>query len=114
MSVQLPENWVVIKYDVEDKVEYKVFGGWRGGYLGSDSCRLNSGITKVEDHDDHYRFYGYSGSVYWCYKHNYGIRGLHNNSVLHNIIESGKTVNAELLSKDTDFTALIIDTDLQQ
>lgn len=114
MSEYFPENWVVIKYELDGKPEYKVLGGWRGGYLDGDSWRLNSGVTKVEDYDNHFHFYGYSGSVYHCRKNGYGITGLHNNGVLQQILEDGKSINAELLSEDTDFATLIVDSVQEQ
>lgn len=74
MSEYNPESWVIIKIindktDQDDlKVLYKVFGSWRGNFVNSDSWRLNSGITKVEEQENCYIFYGASGSAYHCYK----------------------------------------------
>lgn len=113
MSEYFPEDWVVIKFNHEGKYQYKVFGGWRGGYLNGDTWRLNSGVVKVEDYDSHYHFYGASGSVYHCRKGSYGITGIHNNGVLQKLVESGKELNAELLSEDADFTTIIIEQDKQ-
>ena len=65
----IPDNWIVIKMDVKDKeVLYKILGGWSGGYLDSDSWRLNSGITKIVETDTTYEVHGYSSSVYTCRK----------------------------------------------
>lgn len=72
MSEYKPDRWIVLKITNGEKVIYKVMGGWYGGYLGSDSWRINSGITKVELDGDTYKFYGHSGSVYLCHKNNYG------------------------------------------
>ena len=36
---------------------------------------MNSGITRVEETDTHFLFYGYSGSVYYCHKDGYGKSG---------------------------------------
>jgi hypothetical protein len=47
--------------------------------------------------------------VYHCRKNGYGITGIHNNSVLQQILKSGANANAELLSEGTDFTTLIVD-----
>jgi hypothetical protein len=47
---------------------YKVFAGWYGGYAGSDSWKLSSGIEKSIEHDDYYEIHNNSGSVYKCYK----------------------------------------------
>lgn len=74
MTEYTPDSWVVIKMTHNDKTFYKVLGGWSGGYLNGTSWRLNSGIERVELEDDVYKFYGASGSVYSCYKENYGLR----------------------------------------
>jgi hypothetical protein len=72
MSEYKPDRWVVLKLKSKNEHIYKVMGGWYGGYLGSDSWRINSGITKVELDGDDYVFYGYSGSTYVCNKNSYG------------------------------------------
>lgn len=71
MSDYVPDRWMLVKITGEDP-HYRVFGSWFGGYLGSDSWRLNSGIVSVIEEDDSYVFKGYSGSVYRCYKEAYG------------------------------------------
>jgi len=71
MSVYTPDHWVIVKLEgenVPDGILYKVLAGWYGGYLGSDSWKLNSGITKIVDKGDHYAIDGYSGSRYLCFK----------------------------------------------
>lgn len=97
-----PDNWVVLKIINGDETFYKVFGGWSGGYLDGDSWRLNSGIIAFEDQSPLYGFYGYSGSVYWCHKSNYGIRGFHNNGGLNRILEQG----AFIMPPDTDWSTV--------
>lgn len=73
MSEYVPDRWVMLKITNGDKAVYKVMGGWYGGYAGSDSWRINSGVSKVELVNDTYKFYGYSGSVYTCHKARYGM-----------------------------------------
>ena len=79
MSEYFPDNWVVLKitdikksgntgYGRTEEVLYKVLAGWSGGYLGSDSWRLNSGIVDVEETVDSFIFIGNSGSRYICDK----------------------------------------------
>jgi hypothetical protein len=73
MSEYKPDRWVILKITNGDKAAYKVMGGWYGGYLGSDSWRINSGISKIELVDNTYKFHGNSGSVYVCHKDGYGV-----------------------------------------
>lgn len=63
-----PDTWVILEVQNDDKTFYKVLGGWSGGYLDGSSWRINSGITEVKEFDDHYKFYGSSGSCYRCVK----------------------------------------------
>ena len=56
-----PDKWLLIKVNGENP-HYRVFASWYGGYLGSDSWRMNSGITKVTENNDSYLFEGESGS----------------------------------------------------
>ena len=69
-----PDKWVVLKINRDDEVDYKVLGGWKGGYLDGDYWRLNSGIKEVDVNKDGNYFYfkGHSGSVYGCRKESYG------------------------------------------
>jgi len=70
-----PDKWVVIKITPKSgEVCYKVFATWLASYLGSESWKLNSGITKCEfsSEDTMYEFHGHSGSVYYCHKRSYG------------------------------------------
>lgn len=97
MSDYYPHNWVMIK--IRD-MGYKVFGGWRGGYLDGDSWRLNSGVTKAYMEDDLIVFEGYSGSRYYCHPVNYGIRGIDNLSVLERFAKHDAVT---VMEQDTDW-----------
>ena len=99
MSEYKPDRWVVLKITDNDKVGYKVMGGWYGGYLDSDSWRINSGISKVELDGDTYKFYGYSGSIYLCHKDFYGTTML-----MSSVLPDSN--NVEILP-DSDFTTLL-------
>jgi hypothetical protein len=62
MSDYNPDKWLVVKITGKDTPPiYKVFACWYGGYLGSDSWKLNSGITKVTEEDGYFFFEGSSG-----------------------------------------------------
>jgi hypothetical protein len=71
MSQYNPDKWLLIKIGGTDP-HYRVFGSWSGGYLDGDSWRMNSGITRVEEDGDYYKFFGSSGSCYRCHKEMYG------------------------------------------
>ena len=43
-----------------------MFATWRGGYTGSDTWRLNSGVYNIDVKDGYIYFQGFSGSVYEC------------------------------------------------
>ena len=65
-----PDRWVIITFDgsgVKERI-FKVFASWGGSYTTGQSWRMNSGITKIVDHDTYYSVEGHSGSVYNCRK----------------------------------------------
>lgn len=78
MSEYTPDVWVVLEFDAPNLEEplRKVFAGWYGGFAGSNSWKLNSGITQVRVKDGRYEFDGYSGSTYYCHANNYHMSGL--------------------------------------
>lgn len=75
MSEYTPDRWVVVEMVSEKETILKVFAGWYGGFTGSDSWQLNSGIAKVRQKDQVFEFDGYSGSIYYCHKNSYGMSG---------------------------------------
>ena len=55
VSPYIPHKWVVVEFKTNDgEVNRKVMASWYGGYLGSDSWKLSSGITETVEHEDHY------------------------------------------------------------
>ena len=98
MSNYRPDNWVVIKIKGNDP-HYRVLGGWSGGYLDGDSWRMNSGITRVEEDADTWKFYGSSGSCYECGKHSYTLRM--NNAGVWNQLQKVHGDKVELMPEDT-------------
>ena len=71
MSQYNPDKWLLIKIGGTDP-HYRVFSSWSGSYVNGDSWRMNSGITRVEEDGDYYKFFGSSGSCYRCHKEMYG------------------------------------------
>ena len=105
-----PDRWVVVKitgYNDHPKPIYKVFACWYGGFAGSDSWKMNSGITKATLEGYVYSFEGYSGSVYECHTDSYGTN-FYGGSVLDNMIENTKNrgITIEILPEDTDWLKL--------
>jgi len=106
MSDYTPDRWVVVKISgYEDSPPiHKVFACWFGGYAGSDSWKLNSGITKATLEGNVYSFEGSSGSVYECHKDIYGYN-MYGGSVLHKMIDDAEKngITIEVLPEDTNW-----------
>jgi hypothetical protein len=92
------DNWVILKIKGDDP-HYRVLAGWSGGYTTGDSWRMNSGITKVEETENSYLFYGSSGSCYKCRKSSYTLR-------MNNAHQHGDKI--ELMYNDSRKTRKII------
>jgi hypothetical protein len=107
MSDYTPDKWLMVKLTNKDnESHYRIFACWYGGYLGSDSWKLNSGVTKITEDERSYYFEGSSGSVYECNKSWYGISG-YGAGVLANLMEKSKdTVSIEILSEETSYMEL--------
>ena len=104
MSRYVPDRWMLVKItNANSESHYRVFASWYGGYLGSDSWKLNSGVTRVDEDEHTYQFHGSSGSVYECHKSAYGISG-YGMGVLSNMIAEGQKsgIVIEMLPHDTD------------
>ena len=107
-----PEHWVVVRLENDTDAYYKVFAGWRGGYLDGDSWKMNSGVTKVEEDEDCYYFYGASGSCYQCHKKGYGLKDgmYHFSSYVQGTLETiikNSPISIEILGQETDFINLL-------
>lgn len=84
-----PDGWVILKIktdEFETGYDYKLFSSWRGGYLGNDSWRLNSGITSIEKANDYYIVKGNSSTEYAIHSSAFERLGAYNASVLKSII----------------------------
>jgi len=104
MSEYVPDRWMLVKITNQSgESHYRVFASWYGGYLGSDSWKLNSGVTRVDEDLNSYLFHGSSGSVYKCNKTSYGISG-YGMSVLSNMIAESKEdgISIDMLPHSTN------------
>jgi len=103
-----PDRWMLLRFSRDQVVFYKVFATWAGGYLGSDSWQLNSGVTSLRETEERFYFEGSSGSTYICNKKSYGSTG-YGYGVLGDLmtkaLEQGTVIDA--LPDDTDFTSLV-------
>jgi hypothetical protein len=104
MNTYTPDVWVVLEFmtPTMSKPLRKVFAGWYGGFAGSNSWQLNSGIAQVHKEGDWYEFTGYSGSVYRCHANNY-----HMSSLMHGIL--GNWLKEADLRGDTEIRILELD-----
>ena len=108
MSDYTPDKWLMVKLTNKDnKSHYRIFACWYGGYTGSDSWKLNSGVTKITEDARSYYFEGSSGSVYQCNKLAYGTSG-YGAGVLNTLIEESKEIliEIEILPEETNFMEL--------
>lgn len=114
MSDYSPDRWVVVRIVTPKERLYKVFATWSGGYAGSDSWKMNSGITEANLVNSEWEFVGYSGSVYRCGISRYGTTG-YGGHVLQTFIDQMPSQNAtmEIMPKSTDWAGLDYDA-LQQ
>ena len=94
---ETPDKWVIIK----TPEIHKVFASWAGGYLDGDRWKLNSGIEKVEEDENHYYFFGYSGSCYKCHKRGYGVMTSFANAILERIKNAHEDI--EVLDDQEDW-----------
>ena len=114
MSDYTPDRWVIVKITTPKECLYKVFASWGAGYGGSDSWKMNSGITHARLVDDRWEFAGYSGSVYSCHREGYGTNG-YGGSVLQGFINQmpGQGATMEIMPGATNWARVPYDA-LQQ
>lgn len=70
MSQYNPDVWIIAELS-GSKVEsryHRILAGWYGGFAGSDSWKMSSGITRIVDKDTHWEIHNTSGSIYNCHK----------------------------------------------
>jgi hypothetical protein len=110
MSEYTPDRWLVLRIHTTKEILYRVFATWYGGYGGSDSWKLNSGIVRATLVDDRWEFDGSSGSVYSCHKDAYGTNG-YGGSVLSNMISQAQEqgIQVEVMDGETDWSQLQYD-----
>jgi len=105
MSDYTPDKWIVVRINGKDTPPvHKVFACWYGGYLGSDSWKLNSGITRAYEEGHCFMFDGSSGSTYACHKAQYGTNGYGQGVLVNMIANAGMNgVTIELMPENTNW-----------
>lgn len=95
MSLYVPDKWVILEITPDNgQPIYKILAGFYGGFTGSNSWKLSSGISGAET-DERYGVVRYpqcSGSVYMCYPNNYGLSSLTGSMLSYWTKEVGATV----------------------
>lgn len=80
MSTYVPDVWVIVKITVADEAPiYKILAGWYGGFAGSNSWKLSSGIASIEvdpDFPEQTHYHQASGSTYITNSCNYGFSSM--------------------------------------
>jgi hypothetical protein len=105
MSDYNPDKWLIVKITGPDTPPvHKVFACWYGGYLGSDSWKLNSGITRAYEESHCFMFDGSSGSTYACHKATYGASS-YGYGVLENMVTKAlaNNITIEVLPEETNW-----------
>jgi hypothetical protein len=97
-----PDRWMLISMKRPEGAITKILSGWYGGYLNGDSWRLSSGVTKIEDKDDHYLIHNHSGSVYTCYKQVEGFSSL-TSSIYHSLLSQAMARESEGITIELQF-----------
>ena len=106
MNEYVPDKWLIVKMEGKEETLYKVFACWYGGYGGSDSWQMNSGIKAVTEAEDYWLFEGYSGSIYKCRKGSYGLSN-YGASILMSLTNKAKEQGLDIQTlKDTDWKAI--------
>lgn len=72
MTSYHPDNWVVLKIEIEGNRCYKVLAGWTSK-TAYQQWRINSGIVSCKQNTTDYVFAGSSSSSYTCSNSSYGI-----------------------------------------
>ena len=92
-----PDVWVVLEFfgTAVPKTYQRVLAGWYGGFVGSDSWKLSSGVTEILDRGKCWEIHNRSGSVYVCYKSCERFSGLTANIFSHMCESNGEDITVK-------------------
>lgn len=106
MNNYAPDRWQPVKLTVDGQSIYKIMGTWYGGYLGSDSWRLSSGVESIKELDECYEVLNTSGSTYVCYKGCEGMGG-YTTGVYESYVKEAEASNGKFTIELVDVNELI-------
>lgn len=110
MSVYVPDVWVIVKITFADEAPiYKILAGWYGGFAGSNSWKLSSGITSIEadpDFPEQTHYHQSSGSTYITHIGTYGFSFL-TSSMFSSWVKDGLENNFTIEAMPHDFVVPI-------
>ena len=108
MSTYTPDCWELLRITTTNgKVIYKVIAGWYGGFSGSNSWKISSGIESVIEHEHYFEMPQSSGSVYNCGKSTRRMSGLMSSiyaSFVDQLKESGSATLELIVDEPTTLT----------
>jgi hypothetical protein len=98
------DKWVIVELSTPKKeIIYKIAGSWFGGYMGSDSWKISSGLEPgvILDKNNFYVSPQTSGSVYHLHPDVYGM-SMYTESIIDSYIKQLSDIGASMrvLSKD--------------
>ena len=97
MSTYHPDVWVILEFAgtaVPDTYQ-RILAGWYGGFGGSDSWKLSSGVKEIIDKGYHWEIPNHSGSVYICNKNCERFSGLTGNIFNHMCQSNGEDITVK-------------------
>ena len=72
MEVYTPSGWVILKIPKYNQFMYKIVVSFASPEDSRCKCKVNGGITSVNEYRDKYRLFAYTGTQYDCPKKSEG------------------------------------------
>jgi hypothetical protein len=111
MADYYPDKWMLVEIESPDNGKVtKVMASWYGGFAGSNSWKLSSGVTKITKEGKIYAFLNDSGSTYYCHEDAYGA-SMYTHSVYLGFEEQLKNAGAgsiRILDEDKVMEAVLV------
>ena len=106
-----PDKWMLVEIESLDYGKItKVMASWYGGFAGSNSWKLSSGVTKITKEGKVYAFLNDSGSIYYCHEDAYGAsmytQGVYGNFV--DQLEKSGAGSIRILDEDKVMEAVLV------